>query len=616
MNKKKTICILGYTGFIGSNLVDYFIEKGYKVIGVSRRDIENLPFYLLKFKDYLKKNLLEVFIADLTQSTSTRKLVNFLKKKKVKIIVNATGYVSLVETKVEQSRVERLNILPVINLFNAFKQLKFKPDLFVHLSSLAVYGRSSEVIAENLAKNPQTTYAKAKLKAETYVKEMSNKLKIKFIILQPSLIYGTRDLSSMVASLIQLALKYKIVPVIGKGKAKSIPITYINDLSKIIYEAINKKIKPDNEYIVVSEIVSQEELAEIIKRFTGAKIVKIPNLIAYSIAVIMPIFNKLLNLSFEYNVENIRKINTEYKINYKKLRYIKKEKIDQVLGKIIEWYCMYLGLYKQKINSDFYLKTAILEGEGLGTYYEYRARRRIIVKNLIKRFKFYPKNIVILGLPQKYGFSLDILLFCLLWNIYEIYVFDERQQKLEKFYKLSRLILKNLQIPEDTILLTLKKENLNNLKPLSKKVDLIISSEVLQRIKNKTEYFKFLNQNSKYNSLFAPNLLNISKVKSSETIRGLSLDELIKLAKEADIEVITAGYTDMPPQPSGKKLKRNIKKQFNFPEITIRDKILKFILDIWYYMIESNFIVRKILKKYVSSYSHIVYFVGKSIDNS
>ncbi len=51
---------------------------------------------------------------------------------------------------------------------------------------------------------------------------------------------------------------------------------------------------------------------------------------------------------------------------------------------------------------------ALAEGEGMGTAYEYYAKRLILGRWLAERPR--PASILIAGLPQKYGASLDLLL--------------------------------------------------------------------------------------------------------------------------------------------------------------------------------------------------------------
>ena len=73
---------------------------------------------------------------------------------------------------------------------------------------------------------------------------------------------------------------------------------------------------------------------------------------------------------------------------------------------------------------------ALTEGEGLGTAYEYFVKRL----NLDGRFDDLPPNprILIAGLPEKYGSSLDFFLLATDIKARELTVIDDRSAALEK----------------------------------------------------------------------------------------------------------------------------------------------------------------------------------------
>ncbi|MBK9050196.1 MAG: hypothetical protein IPL78_04505 [Chloroflexi bacterium] len=72
---------------------------------------------------------------------------------------------------------------------------------------------------------------------------------------------------------------------------------------------------------------------------------------------------------------------------------------------------------------------ALIEGEGLGMAYEYFVRRRLLRGWLNTRPR--PRRLLIAGLPERYGFSLDFFLMAQEWSA-ELVVVDERPQRLEK----------------------------------------------------------------------------------------------------------------------------------------------------------------------------------------
>ena len=77
---------------------------------------------------------------------------------------------------------------------------------------------------------------------------------------------------------------------------------------------------------------------------------------------------------------------------------------------------------------DFY-PSALKEGEGVGTAYEYYAKAKVF-KNFFRRVSGPFESMLIAGLPEKYGFSLDFLLLAKGLGIKKVFVQDEREERI------------------------------------------------------------------------------------------------------------------------------------------------------------------------------------------
>ncbi len=212
----------------------------------------------------------------------------------------------------------------------------------------------------------------------------------------------------------------------------------------------------------------------------------------------------------------------------------------------------------KKLNINTLYSLALVEGEGIGTAYEYLIKLKLL-KEFVKNKQI--KDILIYGLPEKYGFSMDFVLFGKI-NNFNITIVDDRKEKIKSFEKIiNNLIKKGLLLKRPRII---RLNNLNDLK-FDKRFDLILCSEVMQGLfnKEKVEYAKTIQKLSIYAALFLPNRDNklhsiISRLKT------LSLDKLKEYFNKSHI--LNIGYIDMPPFPPGLKKKRreNINNLFSF----------------------------------------------------
>jgi len=216
----------------------------------------------------------------------------------------------------------------------------------------------------------------------------------------------------------------------------------------------------------------------------------------------------------------------------------------------------------KKVNINTLYSLALAEGEGFGTAYEYFVKLKLLSK-FVKGKKI--KNVLIYGLPERYSFSMDFVLFGQI-NNFNITIVDDRKERINLFEKITNnLIKKDILLKKPKII---KLKTLNNIK-FNKKFDLLVCSEVMQRLSNKEkiDYIRLISKISKYVALFVPNKDN--KMHSTlSKLNGLCLDELKEYFNKDDI--LNIGYIDMPPFPPGLK-KNKIKEQINklFPLLLI-----------------------------------------------
>jgi len=143
---KLTVGVTGGTGFIGKRLVAKLIEEGFNVVSLQRSnekiDTVESRYFDLASTDSISEDLLS----------------------DIDVIVHTAALVH--DTLANQSQHNELNYQATKALFNLSKVVGVKK--FIFLSTVGVYGVSSYAspIDVNTPTNPQTAYAKSKLKSE------------------------------------------------------------------------------------------------------------------------------------------------------------------------------------------------------------------------------------------------------------------------------------------------------------------------------------------------------------------------------------------------------------------------------------------------------------------
>jgi len=193
-------------------------------------------------------------------------------------------------------------------------------------------------------------------------------------------------------------------------------------------------------------------------------------------------------------------------------------------------------------------RLALLEGEGLGTAYEYYVKFRLIWRVL---GGFRPKSVLVYGLPEKYGYSLDF------FHMFPgADLFEKRREKVAELFRL----VEKAGLKKPTLVDTVKG------------YDLVLSCEVMQNGFDVSEFGKYI--------VFVPNGDNNGHLRFSG-LRGLKLNEVKSFG--------SCGYVDMPPFPPGVKKKSE------------SGWVVVWLLKMWYY-------VERVAPVFVKKrFAHVVY---------
>lgn len=188
---------------------------------------------------------------------------------------------------------------------------------------------------------------------------------------------------------------------------------------------------------------------------------------------------------------------------------------------------------------------AMAEEEGVGTAYEYLAKRLVLAGWLGSAP--LPQSVLVAGTPEKYGSSLD---FALIAHEYgaRLTVIDDREEALRKFER-SVTAAQSAGLLADLAWETRMENDLGSWQPAESHYDLALSSEVLQRIgqANQRQYVAALWQTAERVALFCPNRDNRAHTGLSG-LKGIQLEALNDLT---DNWASRTGFIDMPPFPPG-----------------------------------------------------------------
>jgi len=160
----RSILILGSGGLLGSDLKEYFSEKGYKVIGLLRED-------------------LDITIAE--------DLYKTLKRQKPDLIINTAALINVDNCEENPSEAWKVNALGPGNIARAISSAGLKDTVFMQISTSDVFGGGdNKFYTEDDEPHPINEYGRSKLGGEKFTIQEAGAGGIRYFILRSGWIYG------------------------------------------------------------------------------------------------------------------------------------------------------------------------------------------------------------------------------------------------------------------------------------------------------------------------------------------------------------------------------------------------------------------------------------------
>ncbi len=225
------ILVTGGCGFIGSHIVDAYLDMGHKVAvidNLSTGDIKNLNARAKFFKeDICNKNIKKIF-----------------EQEKFDIINHHAAQIN-VRTSVDDPIFDaNVNIMGSLNLLDLAMKYSIKKFIFAS-SGGAVYGEPDRFpITEDFSINPTSPYGLSKATIERYVLIFSKLKNFDYVIFRYSNVYGPRQISKSEAGVISIfieqILNSRKCIVFGDGN-QTRDYVYVNDVVNANIEALECK---------------------------------------------------------------------------------------------------------------------------------------------------------------------------------------------------------------------------------------------------------------------------------------------------------------------------------------------------------------------------------------
>jgi UDP-glucose 4-epimerase len=290
----KKILVVGSNGYLGSNLAQRLIDKGFfvKLADLAINSFLESEFYTQI--DFSNIGRIKAILSDIDV---------------VFFFAGRTGDSELGFNQADQYIIS--NEVTLVNLLNVIKDFKKKPKV-VFPSTRLIYQGSNLPLNENSELDPKSVYSVNKLACEKYLKIFSNCYGIDYTIFRISLPYGSlvyqeRISYGVMSYLVSLAQQKQTLNIFGKGNQIG-SLIHIDDLVEILIRGgIHEESNGEIYNVGGPDHLEMGKVVELIARTFEAPVQKVVwpeisrktdqgNLIFDSSKILT-----LLNFSYKYN---------------------------------------------------------------------------------------------------------------------------------------------------------------------------------------------------------------------------------------------------------------------------------------------------------------------------
>lgn len=216
------ILVTGGAGFIGSHIVDCYVEAGHNVIiidNLSTGNISNINRNAIFYKKDIRDDLSDIF-----------------EKHDISIVNHHAAQISVNGSITDPIHDATINIIGSLNVIQSVVKYKVKRFIFAS-SGGAIYGEATTIpTPETYKKSPCSPYGVSKLTIENYLNYYNKYKGLNYIILRYVNVYGNRQNymgeGGVVAVFTSKLLNGELPFINGDGK-QTRDFVYVKDIAQI-----------------------------------------------------------------------------------------------------------------------------------------------------------------------------------------------------------------------------------------------------------------------------------------------------------------------------------------------------------------------------------------------
>lgn len=257
MSLPSKIAVIGSNSFSGASFVDYALEQGCEVLGISRS--AEPPACMLPYRWHGRDGGFRFFACDLNKDLD--RIMDLLAAERPAQVVNFAAQSMVGESWKHPEHWFTTNVVSTVAFHDRLRRCDFL-ERYVHVTTPEVYGSTDGFIAEDTPFNPSTPYAVSRAAADMSLRTFFEAYGFPVVFTRAANVYGPgQQLYRIIPRTILFLKTGRILSLHGGGVSRR-SFIHIRDVAEATWRIMTAGTNGRTYHISTDEIVSIRELVE------------------------------------------------------------------------------------------------------------------------------------------------------------------------------------------------------------------------------------------------------------------------------------------------------------------------------------------------------------------
>ena len=236
----KTALIIASNSFTGSHLVNHCLDKGYKVIGISRSD--EYPKVMLPYLYRSNNSNFSFYKLDVNKDLES--ILKICDENEPEIIANFAAQGEVRTSWLYPSQWYETNTIAIVKLTDELRKRSYLKK-YLTASTPEVYGSTSDNLQENNYYSPSTPYAASKLAGDLHLLTLFKRYDFPVVFTRSANVYGIhQQLYRIIPRTIIYLRMQKKIQLHGNGRSER-SFIHIRDVASASLKVAEKGVNGD-----------------------------------------------------------------------------------------------------------------------------------------------------------------------------------------------------------------------------------------------------------------------------------------------------------------------------------------------------------------------------------